>query len=222
MKKKLLKSALVAVVGVGLMAGSASAVLVTTNFTGDNIIDTFYLQEGVISQNLGAGGETRSDWKVADTYSIDLKAGVNYSFIWKVTNAGSMGGNNPAGFLGDIDFGGSENYFSGITWTYAIEDAGTTLTDNFNNDWVWNNVTAYAYNGEPGAIWTNVLGGAVPGISTQAQWIWSEDNFTASGDQQLYIRADFTPVPEPTTLLLFGSGLLGLAAISRRRRNKEV
>ena len=202
------------------MVGSASAVLVTVSYTADNIVDTYYLQPGTVKAvDNHAAGDNRTDWRVADTFSMDLEAGVNYSFIWRVTNDGPMSKTNPAGFLAEIDYGGSENYFSGIKWTYAIEQAGSTLTSDYNTNWVWKEVTAYGYNGGHNIWTTNNSYAAVTGISEQAQWIWSENNFQKGGDQQLYIRADFAPVPEPTTLLLFGSGLLGLAAIARRKRS---
>ena len=37
--------------------------------------------------------------------------------------------------------------------------------------------------------------------------------------QDYLVRATATPVPEPGTMLLFGTGLAGLAAVSRRRRS---
>ena len=37
--------------------------------------------------------------------------------------------------------------------------------------------------------------------------------------QDFLVKATFTPVPEPGTMLLFGTGLAGLAAVSRRRRS---
>lgn len=41
---------------------------------------------------------------------------------------------------------------------------------------------------------------------------------TAWVDSGLFLSADFTPVPEPASLLLFGSGLAGLAGIRSRKK----
>jgi len=84
-----------------------------------------------------------------------------------------------------------ETDIAGVTWE--------TITNSITN---------------PNSTW-----GTIAGISTDAYWIWGSQMLTGSGEGEYQVFRTLVSVPEPATMLLLGSGLLG-AAIFRRKRTK--
>jgi hypothetical protein len=133
----------------------------------------------------------------------------------------SMMGISNDGFIGGTTGDGAISLFSGglpLYGTYVIEpadvwDAGTEV-----NDEAYGSVGALGGgNGgtdENGVITLNhpgILGiGGVDGIPVDRDW-------TGGSVAQITIA----PIPEPSTVLLLGFGLAGLAGIGRKTKSKE-
>jgi hypothetical protein len=106
------------------------------------------------------------------------------------------------------------------TWTPTTATSGTFGITR-ENDLITLSYTdvlgmsdSYTYSGsmDPGLISLHLRPGALPGgPSSNSRVSW--DNFTISADAFV---PSLEPVPEPTTMLLFGSGLIGLLGFRRR------
>ena len=209
--KKYTIKAIMLLLAYGVMA-SANATLVTINMTADNIVNSGGLcfdascTDGTGWTTLNSGTlPNMGDWTKSDSLTLDLGPGT-YSFAWNITNIGTASSSNPAALLAEIMWDGNVNYSSSSWEVYDI-NTGATLA----------NATEYGNNGGAN-IWTSVNGGAVAGISTNANWIYTANNF-ANADPSAWIRTSITinGVPEPGMLALLGIGLLGLTLTSRKR-----
>lgn len=194
------------------LAGTAHAVPVTVTYTADNVVNFAV----VCATPTGPGpcqgggptlalGDEYNDWTSADTASIDLAPG-QYWFTFVVENVGGVSNGNPGAFLAEIGGAVWGNTLTSSAWQVDVD-----RPTQFPSNATWESATEYGANGT--AIWGNVLGGPIAGISTDAQWIWDFTN--VEGAERITVRG-LVNVPEPGTLALLGLGLMGMG-MSRRK-----
>ncbi len=150
---------------------------------------------------------------------LEIKSGIDQSFSFDPTLMVSLTDEN----------GGVSSFKVGDSMDFIMPDYATDLTPTFwmDNTFVNNtgiDITPYlsisalslnvSHIGGIGPLYRNTLS------STYGIPIYN-NSFTLEGfDSYTAQNFEIRPIPEPTTMLLFGTGIIGLAGI-RRRRKKE-
>ncbi len=170
-------------------------------------------------------GDTAFLWENSVLTELSTLGGY-WSSAWDINNRGQIAGE--AGTADDLshavlwengmitDMGGLEGYTGTSAW--AINESGQAVGSSFNDIYMLSDSSAFYWDSENGMINLNDY------ISPDSGWqlAWASDINDLgyivgvgifNGETRGFLA---TPTPEPATMILLGTGLIGLAGIRRK------
>ena len=192
----------------------AQATSINGNMTVDN---AFYAYVSTNNAMLGTLVASGNSWPTTFSLSAALTPGVtNYLQIVAINYGG------PGAFIGDFSLSGtgfqfangSQNLLTDTTnWAGGYNSSNSSVAPQ---PWVVPAGGVYSQGANGVGPW-----GTVSGVSSSALWIWPSDaNSTGCAFCTVDFSTAITPTsvtPEPGTMIMFGSGILGLAGVLRRK-----